>query len=204
MSSIGVTPLARTEIGEAASAAASAFAPTPFTMAIVGDAQRAERLMPPTFRVMFGDLAGDVFVAKDDGRVVGVMRMVEWPKCQLTALEKLRILPGMLRAGPGVMLRGMEGRSTWSRSDPKTAHWHLDPLVVVPDRQGQGIGSRLLREFCARVDQTGRPAYLETDRPENVELYQRFGFHVTKEAAVVGVQCYFMWRPSREDLNSRR
>lgn len=203
MGSIGVAQLARTEIGEAASVAASAFAPTPFMIAVCRDAGRAERLMPATFRVMFGDLPGRVFVAKDDGRVVGVMRMVEWPRCQMTPLEKMRLFPSILGGGLGVMLRGMSGRNAWAANDPKEAHWHLDPLVVVPDRQGQGIGSQLLKEFCARVDQTGRPAYLETDRPENVKLYQRFGFHVTKEATVIGVHCYFMWRSPRPDPNSR-
>jgi hypothetical protein len=37
-------------------------------------------------------------------------------------------------------------------------------------------------------------AYLETDKPENVRLYERFGFVVTSEADIIGVQCWFMRR----------
>jgi hypothetical protein len=39
---------------------------------------------------------------------------------------------------------------------------------------------------------------LETDKPENVRLYERFGFEVRCHAFVLGVQNWFMWRqPTR-------
>lgn len=37
---------------------------------------------------------------------------------------------------------------------------------------------------------------LETDKPENVRLYKRFGYHVTAEAEVLGVTSWFMTRES--------
>jgi hypothetical protein len=37
-------------------------------------------------------------------------------------------------------------------------------------------------------------SYLETDKPENVRLYKRFGYHVTAEAEVLGVTSWFMTR----------
>lgn len=184
---------------DAAKVTARAFAPTPFTMAIFRDEQKAEQGMLRVFQVILERFPGQVLVAKEGGRVVGVMRMVEWPQCQMTPLQAMRFLPTMLGTGLGAGLRGMKGRGTWSKLDPKELHWHLDPLVVVPERQGKGIGSQLLREFCARVDNTGLAAYLETDRQDNVRLYQRFGFQVIKEAPVIGIQCWFMWRPPRQD-----
>ena len=201
MVDISIGSMAPDDLADAATVVARAFAPTPFPLAISRDAHKGERAMRAAFRVIFGQFPGQVVVAKAAGRVVGAMRLVEWPRCQPTPLQGVRLLPSMLGAGPGMVWRGMRGNGTWARQDPKQPHWHLGPLGVVPERQGQGIGSQLLREFCGRVDASGRAAYLETDRPENVRLYERFGFHVTKELPVLGVHCYFMWRPPHEDAN---
>ena len=197
MEKISIVPMENVDIHDTAKVAACAFAPTPFPMAIFRDEQKAERGMSRLFQVMFRHFPGQVFVAKEDGRIVGVMRMVEWPRCQMTPLQAMRILPTMLGTWPGVGIRAMKGFGTWAKHDPKEPHWHLSPLTVVPERQGQGIGTQLLKEFCGRVDKTGLAAYLETDRPENVRLYERFGFKVTREMPVIGVRCWFMWRPPK-------
>ncbi len=82
----------------------------------------------------------------------------------------------------------------WAKLDPKQPHWHFGPFGVLQERQRQGIGSQLLTYFCEHVDRLGAAAYLETDKPGNVRLYQRFGFEVTSEAPVLGVPNWFMWR----------
>jgi ribosomal protein S18 acetylase RimI-like enzyme len=55
-------------------------------------------------------------------------------------------------------------------------HWYLAALGVDPDRQGQGIGSALLRPMLARADSTGTACWLDTHRERNVKLYERHGF----------------------------
>ena len=61
------------------------------------------------------------------------------------------------------------------------AHDYLWFLGVRPDQQGRGIGSRLLADRAQRLDARRRPAFLETARARNVELYRRHGFEVTCE-----------------------
>ena len=56
------------------------------------------------------------------------------------------------------------------------------------------IGSQLLQWFCDRCDKEHEPAYLETDKLENVHFYERFGFSVSGEEAIFSVNNYFMWR----------
>ena len=34
----------------------------------------------------------------------------------------------------------------------RNQHWHLGPIGVLPEYQGQGIGSRLMQRFCREVD----------------------------------------------------
>jgi predicted N-acetyltransferase YhbS len=83
---------------------------------------------------------------------------------------------------------------TWSKLDPKERHWHLGPLAVDAHLQGMGIGSKLMRVFCAKMDAAGEDAYLETDKPINVRFYERFGFEVVTEQDVIGVTNWFMLR----------
>jgi len=135
-----------------------------------------------------------VLVARRDGQIAGALNMTEWPRCQLSPLEKLRLLPLMLRLPWGVMSRSFQLQSAWGKHDPQQRHWHLGPLGVLPQLQRLGIGSRMLEKCCEIVDQKKDAANLETDRPENVPFYERFGFAVTAEEQILGVRNWFMWR----------
>jgi ribosomal protein S18 acetylase RimI-like enzyme len=100
------------------------------------------------------------------------------------------------------VLRGAMGRAAklqdiWGKHDPKEPHWHLGPVGISPPLQGRGIGTQLMNRFCALVDEDRRPAYLETDRPENVPFYKRFGFRVVGEIPILAVDNWFMWRDAR-------
>ncbi|MGO9853793.1 MAG: GNAT family N-acetyltransferase, partial [Acidimicrobiales bacterium] len=61
---------------------------------------------------------------------------------------------------------------------PTEPHWYLFTIGTAPERQGQGVGSALLRSMLAQVDEAGEPAYLESSKERNVPLYARFGFTV--------------------------
>ncbi len=67
-------------------------------------------------------------------------------------------------------------------------------MAVDAHLQGIGVGSKLMRSFCAKMDAAGEDAYLETDKPENVRFYERFGFEVIGEKEVLGNSNWFMLR----------
>lgn len=77
---------------------------------------------------------------------------------------------------------------------PEDPHWYLAAVGVVPEQQRRGIGSALVGAFVAETDASRGSAYLETDRPENVPFYERFGFEVVREHRVLGVPVWSMWR----------
>lgn len=140
MEQVSIEILRREEVQEAAKVAARALAPTPFPSAMFGGLKKTERVMEATIKLTFGRWPGQVLVAKKDNRVVGVLRMVEWPQCQMSSGQALRLVPTMLKIlGVGV-IRAMKGRAVWAKHDPKEPHWHLDPVAVMPEMQGQGIG----------------------------------------------------------------
>jgi ribosomal protein S18 acetylase RimI-like enzyme len=88
----------------------------------------------------------------------------------------------------------MKLQTVWKRHDPRERHWHIGPIGVVPELQGRGIGSKLMVKCCERIDSQKDASYLETDRPENLPFYQRFGFKVIAEERILGVMNWFMWR----------
>lgn len=66
-------------------------------------------------------------------------------------------------------------------------HYYLLTLGVAPLSQGRGSGGRLLRHMLERADREETPAYLETQRSENVPIYERFGFAVASDEAIPGL-----------------
>jgi ribosomal protein S18 acetylase RimI-like enzyme len=138
---------------------------------------------------------GVILGAFRDATLVGVCGMARPGLCQPTALEKLRVVPAIVFGNPvGTPLRVLRWVGDWARRDPAEPHWHLGPVAVDSNLQGQGIGSTMLAGFCARMDDYGTQSYLETDKFENVRFYQKFGFTVIAEAEVLGVPTWFMSR----------
>ena len=67
-------------------------------------------------------------------------------------------------------------------------HYYLLTLGVAPSSQGTGAGGRLLRSMIERARREQTPCYLETQRPENVSIYQRFAFEVTSDEVIPDVE----------------
>lgn len=84
------------------------------------------------------------------------------------------------------------------RVHPKEPHYYLAVLGVVPEAQGRGVGSQLLRPMLDRCDTEGVPAYLESSKERNLPFYERHGFRVTGEIRFPrGPQLWTMWREPR-------
>ncbi|HEY6418421.1 MAG TPA: GNAT family N-acetyltransferase [Candidatus Binataceae bacterium] len=71
------------------------------------------------------------------------------------------------------------------------------PIGVLPELQGRGVGKALVGSFPEMVDNQGLPAYLETDVDSNVALYEKFGFKMTAQENLMGINNRFMWRETR-------
>lgn len=112
-----------------------------------------------------------------EGAIVGVCNTI--PPGDRPSRPQLRVLPSLLSNGPG-----FAGR-----------HWRLGPLAVDAHLQGMGIGSLLMRVFCAQMDAAREDAYLETDKEINIQFFhERFGFEVVGEEEALGVTNWSMLR----------
>jgi len=129
-----------------------------------------------------------------DNTILGVLGMAAPGRCQPNAKQRMQLTLGLLPLGPRALSRSLRWVGTWEKRDPEERHWHLGPVAVDAHLQGMGIGSKLMRVFCAQMDAAGEDAYLETDKPENVRFYERFGFEVVGEEEVIGVSNWYMAR----------
>lgn len=152
-----------------------------------------ERMFAGLFRVMT-DQTPLCARARDGETIVGVTGVAPAGHCRPSSIQRLRIAPSILVAGPRSARRVLEWVGDWEARDPGEPHVHLGPLAVDAHLQGRGIGSQIIGEHCRRLDADGFMGYLETEKPENVRLYERFGYRVVEQARVIGVPCWFMRR----------
>jgi ribosomal protein S18 acetylase RimI-like enzyme len=195
---LNVRQLVRSELDAAADVLGRGMRDNPINIAAFGaSAHHRQRALARFFRPALRGLyrRGEILGAFGEEILSGVCGMAPPGRCQPTLRDKLSVLPGLLIGNsPQVPLRVLSWTGAWSSRDPGEPHWHLGPVAVDVHLQGQGIGSQLLAAFCANVDRQRSIAYLETDKPENVRFYEKFGFAVVAEALVLGIPNWFMHR----------
>ncbi|MFD7080317.1 GNAT family N-acetyltransferase [Streptomyces sp. NPDC002181] len=88
------------------------------------------------------------------------------------------------------------GRLTGEVHPTAEEHEYLLMIAVAPDRQGEGLGTELMRPVLERCDREGVPAYLEASSERSRGLYERLGWTCTGEAVRLpqGPLMWPMWR----------
>lgn len=180
---------------------ARAFRDNPLNVAVVGGSSRRRvRSNRPGMRTTLHSALGRAMVLvsrrstdRIDGGLVALPPHA-WPLPPPPLALQLRTLLG----------QGLRVARAWGRVfeelgavHPVGRHWYLAVLGVEPDLQGLGSGGALVRHFLAQVDSDALPVYLETDRSQNVGLYERFGFRIEDEMEILGVSVWRMWRDAR-------
>lgn len=159
------------------------------------DRARRQRCLERMFGALFCLMRSQQPLCALEGEVIlGVGGVAPPKRCQPVGTERLRLAPAILAFGPARSMRVLRWTGAWGARDPDEPHLHLGPLAVEPHLQGRGIGSHILGEHCRQLDEQRLGGYLETDKPENVRLYERFGYRVVAEASVIDVPNWFMWR----------
>jgi GNAT superfamily N-acetyltransferase len=188
----------RGDAAETAEVLARAFSDDPvFSWLVPADGSRERRLQ----RFFLTELRheslrhGAVEVACADGRVAGA---AVWFPPGAGLGTQVSALPGYLRAFGRRLVNVARFDSLAVRVHPREEpHWYLLAIGVDPARHGEGVGAALLRSRLQRCDADGLPAYLESSNPENVPLYEHFGFRATGTLALPegAPVVTTMWRP---------
>jgi GNAT superfamily N-acetyltransferase len=84
------------------------------------------------------------------------------------------------------------------RYHPTQPHFYLAFAGTLPDHQGRGIGSTLIKTVLDRCDDEHIPAYLEASADRNRRLYDRLGFETQARIDLPeGPPMWTMWREPR-------
>ena len=197
---LAIRELQPADVAMAAVVLARAMRDNPINVRVfaIADSERRTAALIPFFRAVLRIASGHgtILAAFSDGALAGVCAVARPRCCQPTFVEKARLSPVLLARGTRTLVRVVAWTQAWADRDLPEPHWHLGPVAVAPEFQGRGIGGAMLAEFCANIAGRDEPSWLETDKPENVAFYRRFGFEVRGEADVLGVPCSFMERPA--------
>ncbi|WP_433499850.1 GNAT family N-acetyltransferase [Sphaerimonospora sp. CA-214678] len=161
---------------------------------IVRPDEDRRQVLPPYF-ALFTEHAfahGEVYVTAD------MSAAAVWFDNQTPPLPDVPDLEARLAAFAGshaqrFTLLGEE----MDKRHPHDPHCYLAFLAVVPNRQSQGLGSRLLAEHHRRLDEAGTAAYLEASNARSREFYLRHGYADLGEPLILpdGPPMFPMWRP---------
>jgi RimJ/RimL family protein N-acetyltransferase len=114
--------------------------------------------------------------------------------------DSLRVLPGWVKAlGLRHLARSQRGVASLDKVHPHERHYYLPFVGVIPEAQGRGLGTTLLRPVLDKCDRERIPAYLEATSTGSRRCYERAGFEVRSEERLPGDGPPFwpMWRPSK-------
>ena len=188
MDNLRISLMEQNEIKPAAKVLSFAMLNNPLHIGLLmGNGEKARLEIEKMFLELFTSLPGVVFLAKENGKIIGVMRMK-------SCIGKTIDDPDVPEDENDIDWRKSVLFREWAKHDPVEQHWHLGPVGVMPDHQGAGIGSLLMERFCREVDACMAKAYLETDLDKNVRFYEKYGFRIISESEIFGVKNRYMLR----------
>lgn len=121
-------------------------------------------IRPETGTVLaeIGEVNRLAFGGEQEARLVGELRDAGYARLSLVAAEDGRIVGHVMLSEAGIQ----------TENGPVEA-LALGPVGVLPDRQGEGIGSALIREALGRCARAGHRIVVLVGHPG---YYPRFGF----------------------------
>lgn len=186
------------DLSAVAAVAARAFEDDPAFIWFLPNEKKRLAKLTYFFRVFSGSQFplefADMSTTSDHAGLCTWLGPEEWEPPTRTMLGPITRMFGKL--GTRSFLKFVLAMGEMKKNHPKEPHWYLSTLATDPPRQRTGVGAALLASGLARCDATRLPAYLETQKEENVAYYSRFGFRVVNEVDLPmgGPHLWLMWR----------
>jgi ribosomal protein S18 acetylase RimI-like enzyme len=85
-----------------------------------------------------------------------------------------------------------------SRSQPQVSHYYLGMIAVRPENQGQGYGRAILEcvQQLSSADPKSAGVCLSTELPDNVRLYEHFGYQIIAEVDIENLHSWCLFLPT--------
>jgi ribosomal protein S18 acetylase RimI-like enzyme len=183
VNTLEVVSIGEPEIATCAAVLGQAFHQDPLQIYIVPDPATRRQVSPTQLAaaLRYGWLYGAALTTKGDRRGAAV-----WLRPGETEFTASRAeAAGMVRLsnvlGPEASSRSLRIWRLFAETRAREAgaqHWYLMVIGVLPEWQGHGIGSALMRPVLALADMGRLPCFVETVQPRNRPLYERHGFRL--------------------------
>ena len=202
MQSVVIAPLQIDQLLDGVATTSRAFWPDPLFGFFAKDCVQEHRNMPRFVSAIIQDSFryGEIDAASMNGRLVGTASWLPLGSAQRSEWRELRIAAQCL---PAIVmgrnrLVALKLLRTMDKKHPNEPHMYLALLGVDPSAQGNGIGRQLLQPRLDYCDENSLPVYLETQKPDNLPFYERFGFKVRDTVAFdKSPTLWSMWREPR-------
>jgi ribosomal protein S18 acetylase RimI-like enzyme len=172
---------------------AFAFFDDPVFSWIAPDEGRRRQMLTPFF-----ELFAEMLVVQDESYLVGDFAAALWaaPDKPPVAEEEAGAFGERLdEIGGSDAERLLTVATLIDDHHPAGTYYYLQFLGVVPERQGQGIGSAMLSLVLERSEREGVAAFLDATSSRNRALYERHGFRTTNELRIArGPTLWQMYR----------
>jgi len=192
-----ITAASSSDIDEAVACLARAFAQDPITGFLLQTSQGYRERVTQFFSLLMRariELKMPVFVARGahgiDGASMGYSTLrPKWP-IGLTE-EWVRFE----KAIPGLTDRMAIYDEVATKFKPLAPHYYLGVIGTDPTLRGSGIGTHLLKSFCAvsASDPLSSGVYLETAQAANLGFYEHAGFAVTGRGSLGDATLWCMY-----------
>jgi ribosomal protein S18 acetylase RimI-like enzyme len=142
---------------------------------------------------------GDVLSTSDD--LEGVMAIVPHDK-DMTTLRIIRSGAFFLSMKIASEAKKMKVLSNAIEEAKKSlnldSYIHLLIMGVSQEFQGKGFGGKLVRAIIEKAETERKPIYLETQKEDNIDFYEKYGFSVKKKIILPKPLNLPMWLMVRE------
>jgi ribosomal protein S18 acetylase RimI-like enzyme len=142
---------------------------------------------------------GDVLSTSDD--LEGVMAIVPHDK-DMTTLRIIR--SGAFFLSMKIVNEGKKMKVLSNAVEEAKKSLNLDPYIhllimgVSQGSQGKGFGGELLRALIEKSEKERKPIYLETQKEDNIDFYEKYEFSVKKKIILPKPLNLPMWLMVRE------
>ncbi|WP_371408680.1 GNAT family N-acetyltransferase [Micromonospora zamorensis] len=190
--SIVIEQLGQDEASLVAGRIAEAFTVLEVTRWLVPDPSKREAVLAGDFEILVGHAMRHGFVhATEDRAAVAVW----FPSVGEPAPPPVDYDARLAAACGEWTDRFQHLDELFAAHHPHPEHHHLAFLATQPGRQGQGLGTALMRHHHAWLDANAMPAYLEASSPRSRDLYAKNGYLAGEPFRVPdGTPFWPMWR----------
>jgi len=171
----------RSDIDDAAVVAARAFQTDPFFEHLAPPSMLRARGLALYMRAALKNAGpkGRILSVLAEGRICGVALWVGPGGYPPPARNQVAQLVGMVHAfapRPRMAPKAYRYVRAIEKAHPHEPMWYLQVLATDPEHQRRGVGAALLAPVLADCDEQGLPAYLETQKFDNLAYYRQHGF----------------------------